>query len=150
MVQKWVKELQSVKGLAPSTIETIYVIFASAIRGAVRDGYIRKTPCVNIRLPEKTPTVVRLLNPAEVLALAAAMPDRYALLVLLGAGTGLRQGEAFGLALDRVNMADGMLTVNQQVVIADRRPVLAVRQDLRIDSRRAHGGLRAGRHRRAR
>jgi Phage integrase, N-terminal SAM-like domain len=82
MVQRWVKELQSVKGLAPSTKETIYVIFASTMRGAVRDGYIRKTPCVDIRLPEKTPTVVRLLTAAEVLALAAAMPDRYAFRIM--------------------------------------------------------------------
>jgi len=44
MVQQWVKNLQVVKGLAPSTIETIYVIFASIMRGAARDGYIRKTP----------------------------------------------------------------------------------------------------------
>jgi hypothetical protein len=64
----------------------------------VRDGYIRKTPCVDIRLPEKTPTVVRLLTPAEFLALAAAMLARYAVLVLPGAGAGLRQSEAFGLA----------------------------------------------------
>jgi hypothetical protein len=83
----------SVKGLAPSTVETIYVIFASTMRGAVRDGYLRKSPCVDIRLPEKIPTVVRLLTPAEVLALADAMPGRYSLLVLLGAGTGLRRGE---------------------------------------------------------
>jgi hypothetical protein len=61
MVQQWVKELQSAKGLAPSTIETTYVIFASTMRGAVRDGYIRKAPCVDIRLPEKSPTAVRLL-----------------------------------------------------------------------------------------
>jgi len=101
MVQQWIKDLQSVKGLAPSTIETIYVIFASIMRGAVRDGYIRKTPCIDIRLPEISKTIVRLLTPAQVLALAQAMPQRYALLVLLGAGAGLRQGEAFGLALDR-------------------------------------------------
>jgi hypothetical protein len=125
MIQQWVKELQSVKGLAPSTIETIYVIFASTMRGAVRDGYIRKTPCVDIRLPEKTPTVVRLLTPAEILTLAAAMPTRYAVLVLLGAGAGLRQGEAFGLTLDRVNTVEGMLTVDQQVIVVNRRPVLA-------------------------
>jgi integrase len=80
---------------------------------------------VDIRLPEKTPTVVRLLTPAEVLTLASAMPDRYALLVLLGAGTGLRQGEAFGLTLDRVNADDGMLTVDRQVIVANRRPILA-------------------------
>jgi integrase len=125
MVQQWVKDLQAVKGLAPSTIETIYVIFASILRGAVRDGYIRKTPCIDIRLPEKVSTVIRLLTPAQVLALWDAMPARYALLVLLGAGAGLRQGEAFGLAIDRVDTATGMITVDQQVVIVERRPVLA-------------------------
>ena len=65
MVQQWIKDLQSVKGLAPRTIETIYVIFASIMRGAVRDGYIRKTPCLDIRLPEITKTIVRLLTPAR-------------------------------------------------------------------------------------
>ena len=53
------------------------------------------------------------------------MPQRYALLVLLGAGAGLRQGEAFGLALDRIDPTTGMITINQQVVIVDRCPVLA-------------------------
>jgi integrase len=111
-----------VKGLAPNTVETIYGIFASTMRGAVRGGYLRKSPCVDIRLPEKIPTVVRLLTPAEVLALADAMPGRYSLLV---AGTGLRQDEAFGLALDRVDSVEGMVTVDQQVIIANRHPILA-------------------------
>lgn len=125
MVQQWVKDLQSVKGLAPRTIETIYVIFASVMRGAVRDGYIRKTPCTDIRLPEIAKTHVQLLTPDQVLALSGAMPQRFALLVLLGAAAGLRQGEAFGLALDRIDMAAEMITVDQQVVIVGRRPTLA-------------------------
>lgn len=124
-VQQWVKDLQSVKGLAPRTIETIYVIFASIMRGAVRDGYLRKTPCVDIRLPETAKTLVRLLAPGQVVALADAMPNRYSLLVLLGAGAGLRQGEAFGLALDRIDPATGMITIDQQVIVVDRCPVLA-------------------------
>jgi integrase len=95
------------------------------MRGAVRDGYTRKTPCIDIRLPRIVKTQVRLLTPGQVLALAAAMPARYAVLVLLGAGAGLRQGEAFGLALDRVNQADGMITIDQQVIIVNRRPILA-------------------------
>lgn len=69
--------------------------------------------------------MVRLLAPVQVIALADAMPRRYALLVLLGAVAGLRQGEAFGLALDRIDPDVGMITVNQQVVIVDRRRVLA-------------------------
>jgi integrase len=95
------------------------------MRGAVRDGYIRKTPCDDIRLPEVAPTVVRLLTPVQVLALADAMPRHYAPLVLLGAIAGLRQGEVFGLALDRIDSDTGMITVNQQVVIIARSPVLA-------------------------
>ncbi len=125
MVQQWVKDLQTVKGLAPRTIETIYVIFASIMRGAVRDGYLRKTPCADTRLPEIAKTHVQLLAQGEVLALFSAMPQRYAVLVLLGAAAGLRQGEAFGLVLDRIDSAMGMITVNQQVVIVDRRAVLA-------------------------
>jgi integrase len=34
-------------------------------------------------------------------------------------------GEAFGLALDRIDLEAEMITVNQQVVIIERRPVLA-------------------------
>lgn len=124
-VQQWVKDLQAVKGLAPRTVETIYGIFSSIMRGAIRDGYLRKSPCIDIRLPDISPTVVHLLSPAQVVALAAAMPERYGLLVLLGAGAGLRQGEAFGLALDRVDRTTGMITIDQQVVVVDRRPVLA-------------------------
>lgn len=124
-VQKWIKELQSVKGLAPATIEVIYGIFSSILRGAVRDGYIRKSPCVDIRLPFKPPTDVCLLTPDQVLALADAMPRRYRLLVLLGASAGLRQGESFGLALDRVNADEGMLTVDQQVTLTDHHVQLA-------------------------
>ncbi|MEV4179581.1 site-specific integrase [Nonomuraea sp. NPDC049709] len=44
--------------------------------------------------------------------------------ILLGAGVGLRQGEALGLALDRVNSDEGMITVDQQVVVINRRPQL--------------------------
>jgi hypothetical protein len=95
------------------------------MRGAVRDGYIRKTLCQDIRLPKKQPTIIRLLSPAQVLRLADAMPRRYSPLMLLGAVAGLRQGEAFGLAADRINLADEMITVDQQVVIVDRRLVLA-------------------------
>ncbi|MER6178577.1 site-specific integrase [Streptosporangium sp. NPDC001681] len=123
-VQKWVKDLH-VKGLAPRTIETIYVIFSSIMRGAVRDGMIRRSPCVDIRLPEPDKTTIRLLSPTEVITLYRAMRPDYAPLVLLGAAAGLRQGEALGLAVDRIDFAEGMLTVNQQVVVIDRRPTLA-------------------------
>jgi integrase len=80
---------------------------------------------VDIRLPQTTKTVVRFLAPEQIVALADAMPARYSLLVFLGAAAGLRQGEAFGLACDRIDSASGMITIDQQVIIVDRHPVLA-------------------------
>ena len=55
--------------------------------------------------------MVRLLTPAQVLAPADAMPRRYPTLVLLGAIAGLRHGEAFGLAFNRVDLDTEMITV---------------------------------------
>jgi integrase len=73
------------------------------------------------RLPEITKTPVRLQAPDQVLALANAMPQRYAVLVLLGAAAGLRQGEAFGLACDCVDAVVEMISVDQQVIIVGCR-----------------------------
>jgi integrase len=53
------------------------------------------------------------------------MPQRYKLLVLLGAGAGLRRGEAFGLALDRIDAGAEMIAIDQQVIVVDRHPNLA-------------------------
>lgn len=122
-VQAWVKHLQS-KGLAPRTIETIYTIFASIMRGAVRDELIRKTPCVDIRLPHASKTTIRLLTADQVADLYRAMLPEYRALVLVGAGSGLRQGEAFGLAKDRLDFDTGMITIDQQVVVVQSRPML--------------------------
>lgn len=121
-VQAWIRALAA-KGLAARTIETIYVIFSSILRGAVRDGYLVRSPCVDVRLPAAKATTVRILTPAQVYLLASRLPRRYRLLAYLGAGCGLRQGEALGLTLDRV--AGGEISVDRQVVVTDRKPVLA-------------------------
>ena len=152
MVQHWVKDLQSVKGLAPSTIETIYVIFASVMRGAVRDGYIRKTPVRRHPAAGEEPDRGPAAHPGQVLALADAMPRRYAPLVLLGAGAGLRQGEAFGLALDRVDTDDR--NDHRRPAGHHRRPSPGPcpAQDFCLSPRRAHACIPArchGRPRRA-
>ena len=58
-------------------------------------------------------------------ALTDAMPDRYRALVTLAAGTGLRQGEAFGLTVDRIDFLRRQLTVDRQLVtMPDRAPYL--------------------------
>jgi integrase len=59
-------------------------------------------------------------------ALTEAMPERYRALVTLAAGTGLRQGEVFGLTVDRIDFLRRQLTVDRQLVtMPDRAPYLA-------------------------
>ena len=58
-----------------------------------------------------------ITRPVEhVEALVAALPDRYQALVVFAAGTGLRQGEVFGLRLDRVEFLRHSVEVSSQLV----------------------------------
>jgi integrase len=77
-----------------------------------------------VKLPEIVRERVVPLGLQEVQGLADAMPDRYRALVIVGAGTGLRQGEAFGLTLDRVDFLRRAVTVDQQLVTVKGAPQL--------------------------
>lgn len=59
---------------------------------------------------------------AEVEAIRSELPDRYQALVTLAAGTGLRQGECFGLTVDRVDFLRRSITVNRQLVLVAGSP----------------------------
>ncbi len=123
-VQAWVRGRSAV--LAPATVERTYRCLASIFRSAVRDRLLSSSPCVDIRLPRKHPRQVTLLASEQVLALVAALPDRYKALVVLAAGTGLRQGEAFGVTLDEIDWLRRTLAVRHQLSqVGAAPPVLA-------------------------
>lgn len=63
------------------------------------------------------------ISAEQVQALVEAVPERYRALVLLAAGTGMRQGEVFGLTVDRVDFLRRTLSVDRQLVgISGRVP----------------------------
>ena len=101
--------------LAPSTIRTVYGTVRAIIAAAVRDRLIGIDPCERIKLPELPRQRIVPLTVDQVHALAEAMPDRYRALVIVGAGTGLRQGELFGLQVRDINFLRRTLTVDRQV-----------------------------------
>lgn len=60
------------------------------------------------------------------MAVRAALPEEYRALVSVAAGLGLRQGEAFGLAVEDVDFLGGVVHVVRQVKLLQRhRPVFA-------------------------
>lgn len=118
-VQAFVRALSD--KLAPATVEVVYRYLVAIFRAAEQDRLIAHSPCVGVKLPKIERRVVEPLEVEQVQALAGAMPARYRALVTLAAGTGLRQGEAFGLTVDRVDFLRRRLTVDRQLVLVGGR-----------------------------
>lgn len=123
-VQAWVT--RSTDTLAPATVRVIYSYLAAIMTSAVRDRLIPASPCIKIKLPTVEPSRV-VPMPTELLRLLETeIADRYRALIILAAGTGIRQGEAFGLTVDRVDFLRRTLTVDRQLVTMPKRaPYLA-------------------------
>lgn len=114
-VQALVRRLTTV--LAPSTVSVVHRLLSGIFRAAVADRKIVVSPCVGTKLPRRETRHVEPLATATVRALEAAVPERYRSLVVLAAGTGMRQGEVFGLTLDRVDFLRRRLVVDRQLVL---------------------------------
>ncbi|MFG2109480.1 tyrosine-type recombinase/integrase [Micromonospora chersina] len=95
-------ELQAfVNGLpvSASSVRPIWATVRAILRTAVVDRLITFDPCAKVQLPElpiREHNFVRL-TVDQVDAVTEAMPPRYRALVVVGAMSGLRQGELFGL-----------------------------------------------------
>jgi integrase len=112
--------------LAPSTIEVAHGIVAGVFKDAVRDRRITASPCEGTKLPKRHREPIVPLTHEQVIALHAALPERYRALVTLAASTGLRQGEVLGLTLDHCGLrppcVSPLLRVDQHLVVVDGQP----------------------------
>lgn len=123
-VQGWVKRLSvgdavtGRKPLAPATVGVVYTVTASVFRAAVHDRKLAETPCKRIKLPAVEKTRVKPVTTEQVEQLAASLPGELRALVILGAGTGMRQGEMLGLTRDRLRLLgkNPAVTVDRQLV----------------------------------
>jgi integrase len=102
--------------LAPATVETVYAVLRAMMQAAVTDDpqVIPASPCMRVRLPKAERRVVEPLPAASVAALHEAITARHRLMVTLGAGLGLREGEAFGLIVPRVDFLRRRVHVQEQ------------------------------------
>lgn len=109
----------------PATVTLTYSYVATIFKAAVAAREVARTPCVGIKMPEVADETVDpkdVLTVENVHALVKAMPEHFKPLVLLAAGTGLRQGEAFGLTRDRVNFLKREIVVDRQLVMRNGKP----------------------------
>lgn len=110
-LQAWVTGLE----LAPSSVRTQWSTVRAVFAAARRDRIISIDPTEGVKLPELAIVEVVPLLVEQVDALAAGVPDRYRSLVEADAGSGLRQGEMFGLEVSHVDFLRGAIKVQQQI-----------------------------------
>jgi integrase len=111
-VQAWVKGLE----LAPATVGVIHGIVSTVMKAAIRDRRIASNPCDGTKLPKVQRKQIVPLTTEQVESVRDALPPQLRALVTLAAGTGMRQGECFGLTVNRVRFLERTVTVDRQLV----------------------------------
>ncbi|MGX1220414.1 tyrosine-type recombinase/integrase [Streptomyces ambofaciens] len=122
----WLKELEGV--ISPGTAVVVWGYLNNVLDCAVDDERITKNPCRarTIKAPTKPPNKARAWSRDRVEAVKAAFPDRYRILVEIGVGAGLRQGEALGLSADDLDIEGRVIHVRRQVRSVDGKLVFSL------------------------
>jgi integrase len=109
-IRSWRKELLD-GGLGSVTVAKCYRLLRAVLNTAVDDELIRRNPC-RIKGAEAESSPERpVATPAQVHALAAAIPVRWQALVLLAVSSSLRWGELMGLTRGDVDLPAGSVRV---------------------------------------
>ncbi|MFE9252255.1 tyrosine-type recombinase/integrase [Streptomyces sp. NPDC007088] len=122
----WMRTLEDA-GLSPAYRRGIFAHVSTVFTAAAEDRLIRANPCSarSVKAPRLDPRKVKPWSVDRVMAVRAALPDRYRVLVEPAAGCGMRQGEVFGLAIEDVDFLGGVVHVARQVKLLRNRPVFA-------------------------
>lgn len=102
--------------LAPSTVRTIHQHLGQVLASAVEDGLMARNPATKARLPKREPAKAQPVPFEVVERIQAELPEWFQVAVPLGVGAGLRQGEASGLTVDRLNLLRRTMRIDRQLV----------------------------------
>ncbi|MFE7076552.1 tyrosine-type recombinase/integrase [Streptomyces sp. NPDC057620] len=125
-IRTWARALMD-SGMAASYQRTVFANVSAVFGAAVDDGVISRNPCRagSVRAPKLDPRKIKPWTRDRVVAVRGGLPEQYATAVDLGSGCGLRQGEIFGLAVDEVDFAGGVLHIARQVKLVGANMVFA-------------------------
>jgi len=107
----------------PTGNARVYAFLKSVCATAVEDGLMPAQPCaIRGGSQSKPKTKVTVATPAQVVALADAMPEHLRLAILLGAWCSLRNGEV--LELRRRDVTPETITVERGVTFVDKKAIV--------------------------
>lgn len=126
-VRAWIRGMQD-REVAASYQAGCFAHLAAIFNAAVDDKLIRENPCHarTVVRPRPVPPKIVPWSRARIVAMRLALPERYKIVMVLGAGLGLRQGEIFGVAPDDFDREAGVLHVVRQVRVVEGRQVFSL------------------------
>jgi integrase len=83
---------------------------------AVRNDWLARNPCRNVKLPLVDGTRRHDLTPEDVVRIASHVAVEYRPMIWIGATLGLRWSEVAGLRVGRLDLVDGKLSVVETIV----------------------------------
>ena len=122
-IQKWILDLNN-RGLSPKTIRNAYNNLNAALKKAVVLRMIPYNPCEGTVLPKLQKYQAQVYDaPTVQEALSAAEDLPTYLIILLGAGAGLRRGEMAALQWKHIDFAKSTISVVQSRVHTKKKVV---------------------------
>lgn len=123
-LRKYLADLDGRYG--PASIIESWGTLSSILQAAVDDERIPRNPCLakTVGPPSKPERKARAWARSRVMAVRAALDDHLKVMVDLGVGAGLRQGEVFGLSID--DIGEDVIHVRRQVRMVRNRLVFSL------------------------
>lgn len=106
------------KPLAPKTIRHCYCTLNLILEDAVKDGYLRSNPAMNVEIPKLVKHKVDALSKEEVQTFVTALnelPLSMKTLYMLLLTTGIRRGECVGLQWRHISIENRLISIEQNV-----------------------------------
>jgi len=113
-VRSWYSGVRGEGGPGASTAAKAYRLLHTIMATATADELVAKNPCMLANAGKEQPAERPVISIAQVYQLADAVSDRFRVLVLMAAFTGLRRSELFGLTHRHLDLLHGTVKVAQQ------------------------------------
>ncbi|WP_433599126.1 tyrosine-type recombinase/integrase [Nocardia sp. CA-135953] len=126
-VHKWLDWMES-RGLDPVYQAQLFKQFSSIMELAKSRRWIRENPCKSkeVIAPKGGQRKIIPWTETRTRAIWSALPDRNKIVVPLGRGIGLRQGEILGFSPDDIRRADGLVDIQRQIRRVEGVPVFSL------------------------
>lgn len=114
MIQEWVSEMGE-KDLSPATTGKVYRYFRACIRQGYNWDLISVNPCRGIELPRVEKGEMEFIDPSDISRLLEQLRDPYRTLTTVLAFSGIRLGEALGLAWKHIDFEHNAILIERAV-----------------------------------